>query len=85
MNIFEACKKAGVGGKIRRQSDLDPTFFLVPTNHHSGVSMFSDGQRISGMWDPKYSDLTATDWEVIEKGPFKGPFPRVIKENRYDN
>lgn len=82
MNIYEACKLAGEGGEIARRSDLtDDNFYLV-TNRHSGISMFADGQRVSGMWNPVYRDLVAEDWVVIKKGPFKGPMPDVIEGNK---
>lgn len=83
MNIYEACKLAGEGGKIAQRSDLTNDNFYLVTDRHSGISMFADDQRISGMWNPQYRDLVATDWVVIEKGPFKGPMPDVIKENRF--
>lgn len=83
MNIYEACKLAGEGGKIAQRSDLTNDNFYLVTDRHSGISMFADGERISGMWNPQYRDLVATDWVVIEKGPFKGPMPDISKEDRF--
>lgn len=77
MNIYEACKTAGEGGRIAHRSDLMNDNFYLVTNRHSGISMFADGQRVSGMWDPNYSDLVAEDWVVIKKGPMKGPMPHI--------
>lgn len=70
MNIQEALKMAGIEGKIARARELstDPSFYLMPTNWQKRILMYSDGKKLSILWEPYFDDLVADDWGIIEKG-----------------
>lgn len=69
MNIQKALQVGGINCKIARTSDLaDSSYHLMPTNRHSGTLMYADGKQLSILWEPKFDDLVAADWVVIEKG-----------------
>lgn len=70
MNIQEAVKIAGIGGKVARSSDIeaDPTFYYQITNTLARLIMFTHGEQIGIRYEPSYDDLVANDWVVIKKG-----------------
>lgn len=69
MNIQKALKVGGPNCKIARASGLaDSSYHLMPTNRHSGTLMYADGKQLSILWEPKFDDLVADDWVIIEKG-----------------
>lgn len=70
MTIVEVLRKSRPGEGIRRESDLDQNFWLLPTDGAECIEMFHKAKCLSIRWNPTREDLLAVDWVVV-KNPIK--------------
>lgn len=66
MDIVQAIKKAGSEYAIYRKNSF-PEVLIVPTDTGKCCEMYFKGKLLSVRWNPKKSDLLASDWELAKR------------------